>query len=118
MRLTLAALARPITVVVALVALAVGATVAVRRMPVDIFPVVGDPAPPEDEERAEQQERQRGGREHGTLSPRRHAPLRALRQSVSVRASAVGGKARRSIERRPAAARSSGNRSACSRPGW
>lgn len=44
MRLTLAALARPITVVVALIALAVGATVAVRRMPVDIFPVVGDPA--------------------------------------------------------------------------
>lgn len=44
MRLTLAAFARPITVLVALVALAVGATVAVRRMPVDIFPVVGDPA--------------------------------------------------------------------------
>jgi multidrug efflux pump subunit AcrB len=44
MRLTLAALARPITVVVALIALAVGATVAVRRMPVDIFPIVGDPA--------------------------------------------------------------------------
>ncbi len=44
MRLTLAALARPVTVVVALVALAVGAIVAVRRMPVDIFPVVGDPA--------------------------------------------------------------------------
>jgi multidrug efflux pump subunit AcrB len=44
MRLTLAALARPITVVVALVALAVGAIIAARRMPVDIFPVVGDPA--------------------------------------------------------------------------
>ena len=44
MRLTLAALARPVTVVVALIALAVGAVVAVRRMPVDIFPVVGDPA--------------------------------------------------------------------------
>ena len=44
MRLTLAALARPITVVVALVALAAGAIIAARRMPVDIFPVVGDPA--------------------------------------------------------------------------
>ena len=44
MRLTLAALTRPITVVVALVALAVGAVIAARRMPVDIFPVVGDPA--------------------------------------------------------------------------
>ncbi|MEP7116627.1 MAG: efflux RND transporter permease subunit [Acidobacteriota bacterium] len=44
MRLTLAALARPITVVVAVVALAVAAVLAVRRMPVDIFPVVGDPA--------------------------------------------------------------------------
>ena len=44
MRLTLAALARPITVLVALVALAMAAVLAVRRMPVDIFPVVGDPA--------------------------------------------------------------------------
>jgi multidrug efflux pump subunit AcrB len=44
MRLVLAALARPLTVVVALVAIALGALLAVRRMPVDIFPQVGDPA--------------------------------------------------------------------------
>src|SRR6516225_9519596 len=44
MRLVLAALSRPITVVVALVAIAVGAALAVRRMPVDIFPKVGEPA--------------------------------------------------------------------------
>jgi multidrug efflux pump subunit AcrB len=44
MRLVLAALSRPITVVVALIALALFASLAVRRMPVDIFPKVGDPA--------------------------------------------------------------------------
>jgi multidrug efflux pump subunit AcrB len=44
MRLVLAALSRPITVVVALVAIALVAYLAVRRMPVDIFPQVGDPA--------------------------------------------------------------------------
>lgn len=44
MRLTLAALSRPITVVVAMLALAATAVLAVRRMPVDIFPTVGDPA--------------------------------------------------------------------------
>jgi multidrug efflux pump subunit AcrB len=44
MRLVLAALGRPLTVVVALVAIALGAVLAVERMPVDIFPQVGDPA--------------------------------------------------------------------------
>src|SRR6202140_1835234 len=44
MRLVFAALSRPVTVVVALMALALFAFVAVRRMPVDIFPKVGDPA--------------------------------------------------------------------------
>src|SRR5919205_3268878 len=44
MRLVLAALARPITVVVALVAIALCAALALRRMPADIFPQVGDPA--------------------------------------------------------------------------
>jgi multidrug efflux pump subunit AcrB len=44
MRLVLASLSRPITVVVALVAIALSAILAVRRMPVDIFPQVGDPA--------------------------------------------------------------------------
>src|SRR5215813_2003670 len=44
MRLVLAALSRPFTVVVALVAVALCAALAVRRMPVDIFPQVGDPA--------------------------------------------------------------------------
>lgn len=44
MRLTLAALSRPVTVVVAMLALAAAAVLAVRRMPVDIFPAVGDPA--------------------------------------------------------------------------
>src|SRR5579872_3793345 len=44
MKLVLAALRRPITVVVALVALALFAWLAVKRMPVDIFPQVGDPA--------------------------------------------------------------------------
>src|SRR5579859_5175326 len=44
MRAVLAALSRPVTVVVALVAIALGAILAVKRMPVDIFPQVGDPA--------------------------------------------------------------------------
>ncbi len=44
MRFVLAALSRPITVVVALVALALFAYLAVQRMPADIFPKVGDPA--------------------------------------------------------------------------
>jgi multidrug efflux pump subunit AcrB len=44
MRLVLAALARPITVVVALIAIALCAALAIQRMPVDIFPQVGDPA--------------------------------------------------------------------------
>jgi multidrug efflux pump subunit AcrB len=44
MRLVLAALTRPITVVVALVAIALCALLALQRMPVDIFPQVGDPA--------------------------------------------------------------------------
>jgi multidrug efflux pump subunit AcrB len=44
MRLVLAALSRPITVVVALVALALCAFLAGQRMPVDIFPKVGEPA--------------------------------------------------------------------------
>src|SRR5580692_7680821 len=44
MRFVLAALSRPITVVVALISLALGSMLAVQRMPVDIFPQVGDPA--------------------------------------------------------------------------
>jgi multidrug efflux pump subunit AcrB len=44
MRFVLAALSRPIAVVVALVAIAIVALLAVRRMPVDIFPRVGEPA--------------------------------------------------------------------------
>ena len=44
MRLVLAALHRPLTVVVALIAIALCAILAVQRMPVDIFPQVGDPA--------------------------------------------------------------------------
>src|ERR1700688_3993545 len=44
MRLVLAALSRPITVVVALVAIALCAVLALQRMPVDVFPQVGDPA--------------------------------------------------------------------------
>jgi multidrug efflux pump subunit AcrB len=43
-RFVLAALSRPITVVVALAAVALCAILAVKRMPVDIFPQVGDPA--------------------------------------------------------------------------
>jgi multidrug efflux pump subunit AcrB len=44
MRLVLAALRRPVTIVVALVAIVLCAILATRRMPVDIFPQVGDPA--------------------------------------------------------------------------
>jgi multidrug efflux pump subunit AcrB len=44
MRLVLAALSRPITVVIALIAVALCAVLAVQRMAVDIFPQVGDPA--------------------------------------------------------------------------
>jgi multidrug efflux pump subunit AcrB len=44
MRLVLAALRRPVTVVVALIAIALCALLAVQRMRVDIFPQVGDPA--------------------------------------------------------------------------
>ena len=44
MRLVLAALTRPVTVVIAVVTLALASALAVRRMPADIFPVLGDPA--------------------------------------------------------------------------
>src|SRR5579862_4344551 len=44
MKFVLAALSRPITVVVALVTIALFAFLAWRRMPVDIFPQVGEPA--------------------------------------------------------------------------
>src|SRR5450755_3294393 len=44
MRLVLAALSRPMTVVIALIAIALCAILALERMPVDIFPQVGDPA--------------------------------------------------------------------------
>ncbi|BDC49469.1 RND transporter [Bryobacterales bacterium F-183] len=44
MKLVLAALSRPITLVMALVAIALAAGLAVRRMPVDIFPQGGEPA--------------------------------------------------------------------------
>lgn len=44
MRLVLTALSRPMTVIIALIALALAAGLAIRRMPVDIFPQVGDPA--------------------------------------------------------------------------
>src|SRR5512135_1730087 len=44
MRLVLAALTRPVTVVVAIIAIALCSILAVQRMPVDIFPQVGDPA--------------------------------------------------------------------------
>jgi multidrug efflux pump subunit AcrB len=43
-KLVLAALSRPLTVVVALIAIALCAVLAIERMPVDIFPQVGDPA--------------------------------------------------------------------------
>src|ERR1039457_517694 len=44
MRLVLAALSRPMTVLIALVAIALCAILALARMPGDIFPQVGDPA--------------------------------------------------------------------------
>ena len=44
MRLVLLALSRPLTIVIALVAIALASILAVQRMPVDIFPQVGDPA--------------------------------------------------------------------------
>src|SRR5437016_14630247 len=44
MKVVLGALGRPITVVVALIAIALCSILAVKRMPVDIFPQVGDPA--------------------------------------------------------------------------
>src|ERR1700749_649938 len=44
MRLVFAALSRPITVVIALIAIALCSVLALRRMHVDIFPQVGDPA--------------------------------------------------------------------------
>jgi len=44
MRFVLLALSRPLTIVIALIAVALGSLMAVRRMPVDIFPQVGDPA--------------------------------------------------------------------------
>src|SRR5216117_2024063 len=43
MRFVLLALSRPLTVVIALVAVALGSVLALQRMPVDIFPQVGDP---------------------------------------------------------------------------
>jgi multidrug efflux pump subunit AcrB len=44
MRLVVAALSRPVTVVVGLIAVALCALLALQRMPVDIFPQVGEPA--------------------------------------------------------------------------
>jgi len=44
MRLVLAALSRPITIVIALISVALCAFLALQRMPVDIFPKGGDPA--------------------------------------------------------------------------
>src|SRR6188472_1707419 len=44
MRFVLLALSRPLTIVVALIAVAMASLMAVQRMPVDIFPQVGDPA--------------------------------------------------------------------------
>jgi multidrug efflux pump subunit AcrB len=44
MRFVLLALSRPLTIVVALIAIALASLLAVQRMPVDIFPQVGDPA--------------------------------------------------------------------------
>ena len=44
MRFVLAALRRPMTIIVALIAIALFAYLAVQRMPVDIFPRVGEPA--------------------------------------------------------------------------
>jgi multidrug efflux pump subunit AcrB len=44
MRLVLGALSRPLTVIVLMIAIALGAVLAVKRMPVDIFPTVGEKA--------------------------------------------------------------------------
>jgi multidrug efflux pump subunit AcrB len=44
MRLVLAALTRPISLLILVLAVALGAGLALRRMPVDIFPQVGEPA--------------------------------------------------------------------------
>src|SRR6266852_8417092 len=44
MRLVLAALSRPITILIAVLAVALCSLLALKRMPVDIFPQVGDPA--------------------------------------------------------------------------
>jgi multidrug efflux pump subunit AcrB len=44
MRFVLLALSRPFTVVIALIAVALASILAIQRMPVDIFPQVGDPA--------------------------------------------------------------------------
>src|ERR1700736_3248611 len=44
MRFVLLALSRPLTVVIVLIALALASILAIQRMPVDIFPQVGDPA--------------------------------------------------------------------------
>src|SRR5579871_901143 len=44
MKLVLAALTRPVTVIVALLAVALCSIIALRRMPVDIFPDLGSPA--------------------------------------------------------------------------
>src|SRR5687767_8167060 len=44
MRLVLLSLSRPISLLVAIVAIALGAGLALRRMPVDIFPQGGEPA--------------------------------------------------------------------------
>jgi multidrug efflux pump subunit AcrB len=43
MRLVLAALSRPLTVVVVLIAIGLTSILALQRMRVDIFPQVGDP---------------------------------------------------------------------------
>ncbi|HLK51200.1 MAG TPA: efflux RND transporter permease subunit [Bryobacteraceae bacterium] len=44
MKLVLGALSRPVTVIVAILAVALCSILAVKRMPVDIFPEVGEPA--------------------------------------------------------------------------
>src|SRR6266571_6767905 len=44
MRFVLLALSRPLTIVIALIAIGLASILAVQRMPVDIFPQVGDPA--------------------------------------------------------------------------
>src|ERR1700758_3244598 len=44
MRFVLLALSRPLTIVITLIAVALAAVLALQRMPVDIFPQVGDPA--------------------------------------------------------------------------